>query len=108
MNGRMQTSTRATKEAIIMAKASPASNEGAPHWKGYGTLILQTHNSNKEHLMPSHNAKSWKSTLNYIKAKLSFNQTLHPLIPIRTQITQLIQWNVQGMNTVKTKFVIFI
>jgi hypothetical protein len=31
MNGRMQTSTRATKEAIIMAKASPASNEGAPH-----------------------------------------------------------------------------
>jgi len=25
------TSTRATKDAIIMAKASPASNEGAPH-----------------------------------------------------------------------------
>lgn len=24
-----------------MAKASPASNEGAPHWKGHGTLILQ-------------------------------------------------------------------
>lgn len=28
---REQTSTRATKEAIIMAKASPASKEGAPH-----------------------------------------------------------------------------
>jgi len=25
------TSTRATKDAIIMAKASPASNVGAPH-----------------------------------------------------------------------------
>jgi len=35
-----QTSTRATKEAIIMANASPASNNGAPHWKGHGTLIL--------------------------------------------------------------------
>jgi len=39
------TSTRATKDAIIMAKASPASNVGAPHWKGYGTLILQTQNT---------------------------------------------------------------
>ena len=38
------TSTRATKDAIIMAKASPASNEGAPHWNGYGILILQTQN----------------------------------------------------------------
>lgn len=38
------TSTRATKAAIIMAKASPASKEGAPHWKGYGILILQTQN----------------------------------------------------------------
>lgn len=36
-----QTSTRATNEAIIMAKDSPASNVGAPHWKGKGTLILQ-------------------------------------------------------------------
>lgn len=26
-----QTSTRATNEVTIMAKASPASNEGAPH-----------------------------------------------------------------------------
>ena len=38
------TSTRETKDAIIMAKASPASNEGAPHWNGYGILILQTQN----------------------------------------------------------------
>ena len=38
------TSTRETKAAIIMAKASPASKEGAPHWKGYGILILQTQN----------------------------------------------------------------
>lgn len=36
----MQTSTSATKETTIMAKASPASNDGAPHWKGYGILIL--------------------------------------------------------------------
>jgi hypothetical protein len=28
-----------------MANASPASNVGAPHWKGYGTLILQTQNT---------------------------------------------------------------
>lgn len=35
------TSTRVTKEAIIMAKASPASNNGAPHWNGHGTRILQ-------------------------------------------------------------------
>ena len=39
------TSTRATKDAIIMAKASPASNVGAPHWNGYGTRILQTQNT---------------------------------------------------------------
>jgi len=38
------TSTRATKAAIIMANASPASKEGAPHWKGYGILILQAQN----------------------------------------------------------------
>lgn len=38
----MQTSTRATNEAVIIAKASPASKVGAPHWKGYGTLILCT------------------------------------------------------------------
>ena len=37
-----QTSTRATNEAAIIAKASPASKDGAPHWKGYGTLILFT------------------------------------------------------------------
>lgn len=36
-----KTSTRATKAAIIMAKVSPALKEGAPHWKGYGTLILK-------------------------------------------------------------------
>jgi hypothetical protein len=35
------TSTRATKEAAIIANASPALNDGAPHWKGYGTLILK-------------------------------------------------------------------
>jgi len=35
-----QTSTSATNEAAIVAKASPASNVGAPHWKGYGILIL--------------------------------------------------------------------
>lgn len=35
-----QTSTRETNDAVIIAKASPASNVGAPHWKGYGTLIL--------------------------------------------------------------------
>jgi len=28
-----------------MAKASPASNVGAPHWNGYGTRILQTQNT---------------------------------------------------------------
>jgi hypothetical protein len=38
---RKQTSTRATNAATIIANDSPASNVGAPHWKGYGTLILQ-------------------------------------------------------------------
>lgn len=42
------TSTRATNEAIIIAKHSPASNVGAPHWKGYGTLILQCFFSTSE------------------------------------------------------------
>lgn len=41
---RKQTSTRATNAATIIANDSPASNVGAPHWKGYGTLILQKHN----------------------------------------------------------------
>lgn len=39
------TSTRATKEAAIIANASPALNVGAPHWKGYGTLILKVKTS---------------------------------------------------------------
>lgn len=47
-----KTSTRATNEAIIMAKASPASNAGGPHWKGHGTLILQNHLNDKKHLRP--------------------------------------------------------
>lgn len=34
------TSTRATKEVAIIAKDSPALKLGAPHWNGYGTLIL--------------------------------------------------------------------
>lgn len=32
-------STRATNAATIIANDSPASNVGAPHWKGYGTRI---------------------------------------------------------------------
>jgi hypothetical protein len=40
-SGIHSTSTRATKAAAIMAKHSPASKVGAPHWNGYGTLILQ-------------------------------------------------------------------
>lgn len=35
------TSTRATNAVAIIANDSPASNVGAPHWNGYGILILQ-------------------------------------------------------------------
>lgn len=40
MHKNKRTSTSATNEAAIVAKASPASNVGAPHWNGYGILIL--------------------------------------------------------------------
>jgi hypothetical protein len=43
-----RTSTIATKQAAIIAKTSPASKVGRPHWNGYGTFILNINNSSCE------------------------------------------------------------
>jgi len=55
-----QTSTSATNEVAIIAKASPASKVGAPHWKGYGTLILH-----KTPLYKQRGSVSTKNTLHF-------------------------------------------